>query len=73
VVYYLDGEVWLLLRGDEPVLIRLGNSGLSYTEKLELRSEVSENNSGYLKSEMVNDRPVASRNGKRQACRLPEK
>jgi hypothetical protein len=23
MVYYLDGEVWLLLRGEEPVLLRL--------------------------------------------------
>jgi hypothetical protein len=28
VIYYLDGEVWLLLRGDEPVLLRLGYSRL---------------------------------------------
>jgi hypothetical protein len=28
MVYYLDGEVWLLLRGDEPVLLRLGYSRL---------------------------------------------
>jgi hypothetical protein len=58
MVYYLDGEVWLLLRGEEPVLLRLG-------------TEVSEQKSGDLNSGKV--RPGSTRSGKRQACQLPEK